>query len=685
MAHVSKAESGEDAPSGRQRGLLIDWRRRYDNLRLAGRLALSFAAVGAMILLLAFAGWGFLQATLLGVDGFSRRAELAAAAAELEIGLRNLEIAVRDHMTEGDVDSFDEATRQRDAMAVHLARLAAAATGDDARAAQAATDGLHAYWGGFERVVGLKADRAQLVEEELPRLNAAARAPLDRLKDVGGVDSAAVTAEASARVAAAFEMGLRYADRRDMMDGQRAQAEFAAARDRLLELNRYRWVAGTVDNMAAAVAAIDALEKALDRLDALVVEQDALRADVLVPNAAVVADRARALRQSGEREAERLRGDLKEQAADFGEIALWVGGGVLLLGGLTVWGFSRGVVRPVRDAARVLTAVAEGKPDEAGGESLPALLGPSAGERRDEAAELARAVTLVRDNARQMADALAQTTAERDRLATEARRLAAENAAKSDFLVNLGQLLHGPLHGAAAQAQALMSDLHMHGLTESANDAEALQWTAERLAGRLEALMDYARIEAGRGELCLQDFDVARLLVETRERMAAQADLHGLTLTAAPAADVGGMHSDFAKVRQALLNLADNACVHSRGSSAILSAERVTRDGRAWIVFTVTDDGVGFPATRAAELFRPFAKGAAKSLEKGAGLGLTLTAHYVAMLGGELEVASAQGRGARFSLLLPAVFMPEDEARPLKARIGEPGGRLGAPLALLEG
>ena len=119
-----------------------------------------------------------------------------------------------------------------------------------------------------------------------------------------------MTTEIASRVAAAHEMGLRYADRRDMMDGQRAQSEFAAARDRLVELNRYRWVAGTVDSMDAAVTAIDALEKALDRLDSLVVEQDAVRADVLVPNAAVVADRARALRQSGEREAERLRGDL---------------------------------------------------------------------------------------------------------------------------------------------------------------------------------------------------------------------------------------------------------------------------------------------------------------------------------------------------------------------------------------
>jgi signal transduction histidine kinase len=693
MAQIDSAEHSDAAPAfagdaapalagPASGGLIVRLRRRYEDLTLGRRLAVSFAVVLALVAALALAGLVFMQSVLLGVDGFSRRADLGAAAAELEIGMRSLEIAVRDHLAEGDGDSFDDAARHHDAMSLKLRVLSAAATGEDVKSAALASQALEAYRKGFARIVEFKAERARLTEEDVPKLSAAARAPLEALKGVGGVDSAATVADVAARVAAGQEMALRFTERRDMMDGQRAQNEFAAARDRLLDLNRYSWMSGVVDNMAAAVAAIDALEKTLDRLDSLMVEQDAVRADVLTPNAAVVMERARALRLSGEREAERLRAGLGERAARFGLVALWVAGGVLLLGGLTVWLTARGVARPVRDAAQALAVLAQGR-GEGGGEgegSSTQDLGFGAGG--GETAELVRAVAAVRDNAGRMSQALNETTAERDRLAAEVRRLSAVNAAKSDFLVNLGQLLHGPLNDVAAQIQALMIEMHRHGLTEVANDAEAAQWSAERLTGQLDALMDYARIEAGRAELCLQDFDVARLLVEARERTLNVADLHGVSLTATAGMEVGGMHSDFAKVRQALLNLLDNACLHSQGSVVTLTAERQEIDGRGWVAFTVTDNGKGFKADRAMDLFMPFVR-AAKTATGGAGLGLTLVAHYAAMLGGELEVASAQGRGARFALRLPAVHGAADEDRPLRLRIGEPGGVLGAPTALL--
>lgn len=682
MAQNSQSETGDqtaafiaaaDASSyGGLRGLL----RRYRNMRLGARLALGFVGAFAVVGVLAASGLFFVWATLAGVESFSRRADLTAAAAELEIGLSNLEIAVRDHLAEGDDDSFDDALRRRDGMQAQLRILAAAATGPDVESAAAAAAALDAYWNGFERIVDLKRRRADLTERELPQLFAAVRPPLERLKDVGGVDSAAVVGETSVRVAAGQEMGLRFAERRDMMDGQRSQAAFAEARDRLVELNRYRWAPGVVDDMAAATAAIDALEKALDKLDALAVEQDAVRADTIAPYAALIIEKAQELRGSAEREAGVLRAGLSARAENFAGVVLWTAGVVLALGGLTAWAATLGVVRPVRDATRALTALAENR---SGDENFPALPPPS-DDRRDEAAALSRAVATVRDDAARMRRALAETGAERDRLAAELRSATASNAAKSDFLVNMGQLLHGPLNEITVRSQELMGELHRNGMVDSANEAEALQWTAERLSGRLDALMDYARIEAGRGELCLQDFDVARLAVEVRERATAQADLHGLTLQAAAGAG-GMMHSDFGKVRQSLLNLVENACLHSGGGAVVLTTERIDRDGRPWVVFTVADDGVGLPAERAADLFRPFARGA-RATGKGAGLGLTLTAHYVAMLGGELEVTTAVRRGARFAVLLPAAYAAEDEDRPLRVRIGEPGGRLPTPQAL---
>lgn len=681
MADMTRAEIGasrQSAPNG-----MAKLRRRFADLKIGGRLALGFAASFALALGLGLAALLFMQAVLSGVDGFSRRSELTGAAAELDISLRRLEIAVRDQLAEGDVDSFEEASHHRDQMAARLETLAAAAaTGGDRQSVAAAQTALAAYWDGFRRIVELKEAQANLTGAEIPRLTAAVQAGLERLKDVGGVDSATLVNDAALRIAGAVEMGLRFTQRNDMMDGQKSQAEFAAIRDSLEALNRYRWVSGTVEGLAAVKSGMDALEAALDRLDLLVVEQDALRADALTPNAAVVAERAQALRRSGEREAAELRGGLAARAGDFATVALWIGGAMLVLGlGVTVWA-ARSVSRPVRDVTQTLTALAAGRRDA----PLPVV----AAGRNDEIADLARAVAVMRDNADELGRALDETAAERDRLAAEVRRLAADNAAKSDFLVNLGQLLHGPLTGMAEQAQELMTSLHGHGLVDLANDLESMQWTGERLAGQLDALMDYAAIEAGRMELCLQDFDVARLAVEARERAMTAADLHGVTLTATTAAGVGGMHSDFAKVRQALLNLLDNACAHAgrdaagrdRGDGAVsLAVERVERDGRGWMAFTVTDNGPGFVPQQAAHLFRPFVKGARRGGE-GAGLGLTLAAHYLALLGGELEIVSAPGRGARFTLLTPAVYAAGDEARALRVRLGEPGGPLGAPAPL---
>lgn len=666
------------APPGGVRRL---W-RRYQGLTLGARLGFGFAAAFIAVVVAAAAGLAFMQAVLLGMENFSRRADLTAAAAELEIGLSNLEIAVRDHLAEGDGDSYADAARQRETMIGKIKLLLEAARkddakGEDAKAAAAAQAALDTYWNGFERIVALKAQRAEITEQELPRLSAALQGPLERLKNVGGVDSAAIVAEAAAKAAAAQDMGLRFTERHDMMDGQRAQNAFNAARDRLVELNRYRWSSGTVENMAEAAAALDALEKTLDRLDGLAVQQDAIRADALAPYAAAIVERARELRGSAEREVKRLRVGLAERATDYAQIALWAAGAVLLLGGLTAAAAHWSVVRPVRAAARALTALQD---DSAAALAVPDFSVDD--DRRDEAAELMRATAAVRGDAARLRRSLSQAEAERDQLAAQLRQVSSVNAAKSDFLVNMSHLLHGPLNDMTAQAQNLMSELHRNGLVDCANDAETLQWTAERLTGRLDALMDYARIEAGRGELCLQDFDVARLVVETRERAAAQADLHGLTLTASSADDVGGMHSDFAKVRQALLNLLENACLHSGGAVVRLAAERAARDGRSWVVFTVADDGAGIPVDRAAAMFRPFVRGTAAN-GKSAGLGLSLTAHYAAMLGGELEVTTAPGRGLRIALLLPAVFAAEDETRPLRARIGAPGERLGPPQLLL--
>lgn len=678
---VGDHDAGGDTGATARRTAIGRW---YLGLKVGQRIALGFGFSLAMVLTLAITGYVFLVSVTWRVDGFSHRDDIGQYAAELDIGMRALELSVRDQLAEGDVDSYEEAERGQERLRERLAQLSRL-MGEDGDAeglaeTNAIREALDAYWNGFSRVVAVKDERGELLNTRLPALVAATRAALEALKDVGGVDSATLVARTAVAVTEVQERALRFAERRDMMEGERMREAVAAIRDELVALNRYLWVAGTRTNLAVVGDRLNEMDAVFDALDNTLVEEDALRADVLVPNAAAVTGRARDLRLRTDAETQRLRGALSADAATFGTVALWVGGVVLVLGAVASWFVVRGVTRPVTAVTRRLRVLAKGGADDAPADEAPVT------PHDDEIADLDRAARDLGATTVRMSRALTEGEEERRVLDDRFHHARSRDLAKTDFLINLGQELHGPLNGLAERAQDLMTELHRQGAVELANDAETMQWATERLVGLMDAVLDYARIEGGDIDLCLQDFDVARLVVEARERSVSQADLNGNTLTAEPGDDLGGMHSDFAKVRQILLNLLDNACRYTQGGEVALRAWREAREGRDWVSFTVADNGPGFLPDRAADLFRPFVKGGGEGRrrQQGAGLGLTLVAHYTAMLGGELELASAVDKGARFTVHLPASHRSGDGEHPLRIRAGELGGQLGAPIPLLE-
>ncbi len=337
---------------------------------------------------------------------------------------------------------------------------------------------------------------------------------------------------------------------------------------------------------------------------------------------------------------------------------------MLLVGVLMAWFVTRSVSRPVDAMTHAVSALAQGHTDVA----VPVIL------RNDEIGGFARAVRALRSNAEEMERLRGEAVAMQARLLKEKERAEVINLAKSHFLVNMGHELHGPLNDIVAKSQSLMTELHRIGAGDLANDVESIQWTGEQILGMLDAILDYAKIEAGSVDVCIQNFDVGRLIAEVRERVTPLADLTGNTLSVVGAAGLGGMTSDFGKVRQCLLNLLDNACKFTRAGQVSLAAERMERDARTWLRFVVSDTGCGFSPAQAGRLFQPFEQGINGSGRKppGAGLGLTLLGHYCAMLGGDLEVSSkpglnTPGHGTRIVLWLPATYeTPPDDVRPLQ-------------------
>ena len=108
------------------------------------------------------------------------------------------------------------------------------------------------------------------------------------------------------------------------------------------------------------------------------------------------------------------------------------------------------------------------------------------------------------------------------------------------------------------------------------------------------------------------------------------------------------------RLRQVLLNLLSNACKFTKEGEIRLRARRVA-NGPDWIEFAVADTGIGMTAEQQAKLFEEFGQADATTAQRfgGPGLGLAITRKLARMMGGDVTVASAPGKGSVFTVRLP--------------------------------
>jgi CheY-like chemotaxis protein len=135
-----------------------------------------------------------------------------------------------------------------------------------------------------------------------------------------------------------------------------------------------------------------------------------------------------------------------------------------------------------------------------------------------------------------------------------------------------------------------------------------------------------------------------------------QVGKNGNTLEITCAPDVGYMRADLSKVRQGLFNLVSNAAKFTHDGRIKVAAERLLMDGIDWILFRVSDTGIGLSSEQIVRLFQSFTQADASTTRKfgGTGLGLALTRRFCQMMGGDVTVHSTPGEGSVFTIKLPA-------------------------------
>jgi HAMP domain-containing protein/signal transduction histidine kinase/CheY-like chemotaxis protein len=288
-------------------------------------------------------------------------------------------------------------------------------------------------------------------------------------------------------------------------------------------------------------------------------------------------------------------------------------------------------------------------------------------------------------------------------LEERAQQLALSSRYKSEFLANMSHELRTPLNSMLILAKLLADDGEGRLAPKQLEFARTIHAAGSDLLALINDILDLSKIESGTMQL---DVDTCALgdVRDFVERAFRQVAVNrGLAFEVKLGEGVPEtIYSDGRRLQQVLRNLLSNAFKFTESGSVTLGIERATG---GWscdhptlagadqvIAFSVKDTGIGIPADKQKIIFEAFqqADGTTARRYGGTGLGLSISREIAKLLGGEITVVSAPGRGSAFTLFLPATHVPvaarptsPNRARPESLRNLAPPrpGQLPAPWA----
>lgn len=229
-----------------------------------------------------------------------------------------------------------------------------------------------------------------------------------------------------------------------------------------------------------------------------------------------------------------------------------------------------------------------------------------------------------------------------------AEELSQSERMKNDFISSVSHELRTPLTAIKGWAETIAD---MGGEVDPemlSKGMRVITGETERLAGMVEELLDFSRIQSGRMKLVKDKMDVIAELSEAVLMFEERAKHEEKRLIYEEPDLVAPIEGDRNRLRQVFVNIIDNALKYSdRGDTVTIKADM--RDGS--IRITVADTGCGIREQDLPKVKEKFFK--ANSTRRGSGIGLAVADEIVAMHGGSLELTSKENVGTRVTILLP--------------------------------
>ena len=219
--------------------------------------------------------------------------------------------------------------------------------------------------------------------------------------------------------------------------------------------------------------------------------------------------------------------------------------------------------------------------------------------------------------------------------------------------------LRTPLNAIIGYSEMLQEDAQDEGFDAFVPDLEKINGSGKHLLALINDVLDLSKIEAGRMELYIEQFDIRPLVEDVAATVRPLVEQNNSILEL-KIGEVGQMATDQTKLRQNLINLLSNAAKFTSRGRVSVEVDKELVAGKTWIVFQVADTGVGMTREQQEKVFEAFTQADLSTTRQfgGTGLGLAITQHFCRMMEGEILLESEAGKGSTFTMRLPAKVGP---------------------------
>jgi len=247
---------------------------------------------------------------------------------------------------------------------------------------------------------------------------------------------------------------------------------------------------------------------------------------------------------------------------------------------------------------------------------------------------------------------------QKDSLKVAMQKAQTANKAKSDFLANMSHELRTPLNAIIGYSEMLIEEADDDGLDTYSEDLSKINSSGEHLLTLINDILDLSKIEAGKMDLHIEEFDFANLLKQIEATARPLVDKNKNKFVIKCKTEKLKLKNDQTKLRQILFNMLSNAAKFTKKGTITLQIKPEKNDN---LRFDVIDTGIGMSEEQMGKVFEEFTQAESSTSKDygGTGLGLPISKKMTEMMGGKMEVNSKEGKGTTFSIIIPIAVQEE--------------------------